>query len=483
VIVHLLHYHLQQTPNMLHAIKKVAELLEGAYAFAVIYTKKPDQLFAVRKGSPLVIGFGTEQNFLASDTLALLPLTRQFVYLEEGDIAQLETNNVTIFDHQLKPVTRPTQQVLHNIDDADKGSYAHFMLKEMMEQPQAIANSLEGRMTATRVLPEILGPEAKILLPKIRAVQIVACGTSYHAGLVARSWIETIAKLPCHVDIASEFRYRTPILHDGTLLIAISQSGETADTMAALHLAKANPQLVASLAICNVAESALVRDCDLTLLTHAGKEIGVASTKAFTTQLTVLLLLSVLLARRQGLTAAHEAELVHSLALLPVLITKTLTLSDRLAKTAQWLSKKTDALFLGRGIEFPIALEGALKLKEISYIHAEGYAAGELKHGPLALVDENMPVICLVANDSLVDKVKSSIEIVQARGGQVVAITDAGCQLNIPNAEIITTPACPEILTPIIFTVPLQLLAYHTAILKGVNVDQPRNLAKSVTVE
>ena len=468
--------------SLVAAVKKTIKKLEGAYGLCVIDNTEPDKLVVARSGSPLVIGVGIGENFVASDPLALGQVTDRFIYLEEGDIAQVERQAITIW-HKGKKVNRPTTTVKHQTDDSDKGRYEHFMLKEIYEQPRVIKNTLDGRVSKTSVLEQAFGIKAPPIFDKINAVQIVACGTSSHAGLVAKYWFESIAKIPCQVDIASDYRYRDIIVQPNTLFVTISQSGETADTLAALRYAK-KLGYVATLAVCNVATSSLVRESDISMLTMAGQEIGVASTKAFTTQLTILLVLSIVLARRTGLSAAHEAKLVKELHKLPSIVDKTLGLRKQIKTIAKQFSDKHHSLFLGRGIQYPVAKEGALKLKEISYIHAEAYPAGELKHGPLALVDSNMPVVAVAPNNDLLGKLKANLSEVSARGGKLFVFADESIGYQSEKGlKVINVPRCSEVLAPIVFTVPLQLLSYYVAITKGTDVDHPRNLAKSVTVE
>ena len=468
--------------SLVAAVKKTAKKLEGAYGLCVIDNTEPDKLVVARSGSPLVIGVGIGENFVASDPLALGQVTDRFIYLEEGDIAQVERQAITIW-HKGKKVSRPTTTVKHQTDDSDKGRYEHFMLKEIYEQPRVIKNTLDGRVSKTSVLEQAFGIKAPPIFDKINAVQIVACGTSSHAGLVAKYWFESIAKIPCQVDIASDYRYRDIIVQPNTLFVTISQSGETADTLAALRYAK-KLGYVATLAVCNVATSSLVRESDISMLTMAGQEIGVASTKAFTTQLTILLVLSIVLARRTGLSAAHEAKLVKELHKLPSIVDKTLGLRKQIKTIAKQFSDKHHSLFLGRGIQYPVAKEGALKLKEISYIHAEAYPAGELKHGPLALVDSKMPVVAVAPNNDLLGKLKANLSEVSARGGKLFVFADESIGYQSEKGlKVINVPRCSEVLAPIVFTVPLQLLSYYVAITKGTDVDHPRNLAKSVTVE
>ena len=468
--------------SLVAAVKKTVKKLEGAYGLCVIDNTEPDKLVVARSGSPLVIGVGIGENFVASDPLALGQVTDRFIYLEEGDIAQVERQAITIW-HKGKKVSRPTTTVKHQTDDSDKGRYEHFMLKEIYEQPRVIKNTLDGRVSKTSVLEQAFGIKAPPIFDKINAVQIVACGTSSHAGLVAKYWFESIAKIPRQVDIASDYRYRDIIVQPNTLFVTISQSGETADTLAALRYAK-KLGYVATLAVCNVATSSLVRESDISMLTMAGQEIGVASTKAFTTQLTILLVLSIVLARRTGLSAAHEAKLVKELHKLPSIVDKTLGLRKQIKTIAKQFSDKHHSLFLGRGIQYPVAKEGALKLKEISYIHAEAYPAGELKHGPLALVDSKMPVVAVAPNNDLLGKLKANLSEVSARGGKLFVFADESIGYQSEKGlKVINVPRCSEVLAPIVFTVPLQLLSYYVAITKGTDVDHPRNLAKSVTVE
>lgn len=468
--------------SLLSAVKKTVKRLEGAYGLCVIDNTEPDKLVVARSGSPLVIGVGISENFVASDPLALGQVTDRFIYLEEGDIAQVERASITIW-HKGKKVYRPTTTVAHQTADSDKGRYEHFMLKEIYEQPRVIQDTLDGRVSKSSVLEQAFGINAPALFDKIKSVQIVACGTSSHAGLVAKYWFESIAKLPCQVDIASDYRYRDIIAQPDTLFVTISQSGETADTLAALRYAK-KLDYVATLAICNVATSSLVRESDISMLTMAGQEIGVASTKAFTTQLAILLVLAIVLARRTGLTTAQEAKLVKELHKLPGIVEKTLGLRKQIKTIAKQFSDKHHSLFLGRGIQYPVAKEGALKLKEISYIHAEAYPAGELKHGPLALVDSKMPVVAVAPNNDLLGKLKANLSEVSARGGKLFVFADESIGYQSEKGlKVINVPRCSEVLAPIVFTVPLQLLSYYVAITKGTDVDHPRNLAKSVTVE
>lgn len=482
-IAHLIHQERQKSKvSLLGAVKKTVKKLHGAYGLCVVDRNLPDQIVVARSGSPLVIGIGIGENFVASDPLALGQVTDRFVYLEEGDIAQVGRESYEIW-HNGKRVTRKVTTIQSKASDAEKGVYKHFMLKEIHEQPQVVQDTLNGRISEGKVLEQAFGLKAKAIFDKVKNIQIVACGTSFHAGQVAKYWLESVAKLPCQIDIASDYRYRDIIVQPGTLFITVSQSGETADTLAALRFAKTKSYL-ASLAICNVATSSLVRESDLCLLTMAGQEIGVASTKAFTTQLAVLLILSIVLGRRTGLTVKHESKYVKDLARLPKLIEQTLKLNNEIKKVSKQFSDKHHSLFLGRGIQYPIAKEGALKLKEISYIHAEAYPAGELKHGPLALVDDQMPVVAVAPNNDLLGKLQANLSTVSARGGKLYVFADESIGYKSEKScKVIHVPHCPDILAPIVFTIPLQLLSYHVAITKGTDVDHPRNLAKSVTVE
>jgi glucosamine--fructose-6-phosphate aminotransferase (isomerizing) len=482
VIAHLVEHYQRRGMKLLDAARKALARMHGAYAVVLISKREPGVLVGARRGSPLVVGFGEGENYLASDIHALLPLTRRFIYLAEGDVVELDRTKVRVFDENGAEVQRPIKESTFSADAVERGEYRHYMLKEIHEQPQSIADTLEGRIAGGRVLPEIFGVGAAEVLAKAQSVHIVACGTSFHAGLVARYWIESLAGLPCTTEIASEYRYRSPVVRDGTLFVTISQSGETADTLAALKLAKERNYL-GRLAVCNVPESSLVRESELVLMTRAGPEIGVASTKAFTTQLTALALLSIELARTRGLPEAKMQALVGELESIPGLVREALQLDGEILKLAERFVPKDHALFLGRGTHYPVALEGALKLKEISYIHAEAYPAGELKHGPLALVDETMPVIAVAPNDHLLDKLKSNMEEVRARGGELYLFADTTVSHGMGKGHVLSLPPSGEIAAPIVFTIPLQLLAYHVAVLRGTDVDQPRNLAKSVTVE
>ncbi|WCM51416.1 glutamine--fructose-6-phosphate transaminase (isomerizing) [Pseudomonas sp. WJP1] len=484
VIAHLLNHKLKDLPDLAEALKATVKELHGAYGLAVISAQQPDRLVAARSGSPLVIGLGLGENFLASDQLALRQVTDRFMYLEEGDIAEIRRDNVQIWDVSGKAVVRENVQYRDGAEAAEKGEFRHFMLKEIHEQPSVVQRTLEGRLSPNGVLVQAFGPQAAELFAKVRNVQIVACGTSYHAGMVARYWLEELAGIPCQVEVASEFRYRKVVVQPNTLFVTISQSGETADTLAALRNAK-ELGFLASLAICNVGISSLVRESDLTLLTQAGREIGVASTKAFTTQLVGLLLLTLSLGQVQGsLANGVEATLVEELRRLPTRLGEALAMDSTVEKIAELFAEKNHTLFLGRGAQFPVAMEGALKLKEISYIHAEAYPAGELKHGPLALVDNDMPVVTVAPNNELLEKLKSNLQEVRARGGQLIVFADEKAGMtNGEGTHVVHMPHIHDILSPILYTIPLQLLSYYVAVLKGTDVDQPRNLAKSVTVE
>jgi glucosamine--fructose-6-phosphate aminotransferase (isomerizing) len=484
VIAHLLNHKLKDLNDLTVALKATVKELHGAYGLAVISSKQPDRLVAARSGSPLVIGLGLGENFLASDQLALRQVTDRFMYLEEGDIAEIRRDSVQIWDVNGQVVEREAVQYRDGAEAADKGEFRHFMLKEIHEQPSVVQRTLEGRLSQNQVLVQAFGPQAAELFAKVRNVQIVACGTSYHAGMVARYWLEELAGIPCQVEVASEFRYRKVVVQPDTLFVTISQSGETADTLAALRNAKELGYL-ASLAICNVGISSLVRESDLTLLTQAGREIGVASTKAFTTQLVGLLLLTLSLGQVRGsLAKGIESTLVAELRRLPTRLGEALAMDSIVEKISELFAEKNHTLFLGRGAQFPVAMEGALKLKEISYIHAEAYPAGELKHGPLALVDNDMPVVTVAPNNELLEKLKSNLQEVRARGGQLIVFADEKAGMtNGEGTHVVQMPHIHDILSPILYTIPLQLLSYYVAVLKGTDVDQPRNLAKSVTVE
>ena len=483
VIAHEIYAALESTGNFVDAVKQSIAKLEGAYALGIMCADYPDTLIACRKGSPLVIGVGIGEYFIASDVAALLPVTQRFMYLDDGDLAVIRTNEVTIYDKTGHEVVRPVKESQLTAEAAEKGEYRHYMLKEIYEQPFAISQTLEGRFINQQLQESAFGYNASAIFDDIKAILILACGTSYHAGLVARYWFEELARVPCNIEVASEFRYRHPVLAKDTLVVTISQSGETADTLAALQEAK---KLGAkySLTICNVPESSLVRESDLVLMTRAGPEIGVASTKAFTTQLTTLMLLVIAVGRRFELSQELEKKLTTQLFTLPGKIEKVLKLDNQIKALSEQFAEKEHALFLGRGTHYPIALEGALKLKEISYIHAEAYPAGELKHGPLALIDADMPVITVAPNNNLLEKLKSNMQEVSARGGHLIVFMDETLSAaSESNVQILKIPQVENEISPIVYTVPLQLLSYHVAVLKGTDVDQPRNLAKSVTVE
>ena len=484
VVAHRIHFHMDKLSDLFRAVRATVAELEGAYALAVISQSEPDRLIVARMGCPVVIGLGVGENFVASDVAALLPVTRKFLFLDEGDVAEVRRDGVRVIDREGNSVDRPVKESELSADAAEKGQYRHFMLKEIHEQPRAVANTLQERVANGRLLEAAFGPAAGAIFQRVEAVHIVACGTSYHAGVVARYFVEQICRIPCHVEIASEFRYRNPVVARNALFVSISQSGETADTLAALRLAK-QTGFLATLAICNAPESSLVRESELVMLTRAGPEIGVASTKAFTTQLTALGMLVIALARHHGSDAERERGLVQRLVELPGLIEKTLELNPVIHRLALRFADKHHALFLGRGALHAVAMEGALKLKEISYIHAEAYAAGELKHGPLALVDADMPVITVAPNNDLLEKLKSNLQEVRARGGELYVFADPESGFESSDGvHVIQMPRhVSYVQAPIIYTIPLQLLAYHVAILRGTDVDQPRNLAKSVTVE
>lgn len=483
VIVHRIAQELKVGNDFMAAVKNTIATLQGAYALGVVHTDQPDTLIACRKGSPLVIGIGIGEYFIASDIAALLPVTQRFIFLEDGDIAELTINGVTIHDENGKRVVRPVIESQLKADSVDKGKYRHYMLKEIYEQAWAVSETLEGRFINNRLQDTAFGHNAAEVFDQIKSVLILACGTSYHSGLVARYWFEKHARVPCSIEVASEFRYRNPVIAKDTLVVTISQSGETADTLAALQEAK-KLGVKHSLVICNVPESSLVRESDLVLMTRAGPEIGVASTKAFTTQLVALLMLLVAVGRRFELSREMEDKIVSELFALPGNIEKVLKLDETIEVLSQRFADKHNALFLGRGTHYPIAMEGSLKLKEISYIHAEAYPAGELKHGPLALIDAEMPVVTVAPNNNLLEKLKSNIQEVSARGGQLIVFMDETlADSGDENVQIIKVPSVANVISPIIYTIPLQLLSYHVAVLKGTDVDQPRNLAKSVTVE
>ena len=484
VIAHLVNWEMRTSSTLLEAVQKTVKQLTGAYGMVVLDREHPEHLVAARSGSPLVIGLGIGENFLASDQLALLSVTRRFIYLEEGDIAEITRRTVDIYNANGQKVEREVHESNLENDAAEKGKFRHFMQKEIYEQPNALINTMEGRILHNNVIVDAIGNGAAEILEKVEHIQIVACGTSYNAGMTARYWFEALAGVSCDVEIASEFRYRKFVTRPNSLLVTISQSGETADTLAALRLAKEKGYM-AALTICNVSSSSLVRESDLAFMTRAGVEVGVASTKAFTTQLATLLMLVTAIGKVKGnISNEQEVEIVKALQSLPAEIEKALAFDKDIEALAEDFAEKNHALFLGRGEFYPIAMEASLKLKEISYIHAEAYAAGELKHGPLALIDADMPVIVVAPNNELLEKVKSNIEEVRARGGQLYVFADKEAGFTPSEGmKIITMPKVNEIIAPIFYTVPMQLLSYHVALIKGTDVDQPRNLAKSVTVE
>jgi len=484
VIAHLVEWEMRTAATLLEAVQKTVKQLTGAYGMVVLDREHPEHLVAARSGSPLVIGLGIGENFLASDQLALLSVTRRFIYLEEGDIAEITRRTVDIYDANGQKVEREVHESNLENDAAEKGKFRHFMQKEIYEQPNALINTMEGRILHNNVIVDAIGNGAAEILEKVEHIQIVACGTSYNAGMTARYWFEALAGVSCDVEIASEFRYRKFVTRPNSLLVTISQSGETADTLAALRLAKEKGYM-AALTICNVSSSSLVRESDLAFMTRAGVEVGVASTKAFTTQLAALLMLVTAIGKVKGnISNEQEVEIVKALQSLPAEVEKALAFDKDIEALAEDFAEKNHALFLGRGEFYPIAMEASLKLKEISYIHAEAYAAGELKHGPLALIDADMPVIVVAPNNELLEKVKSNIEEVRARGGQLYVFADKEAGFTPSEGmKIITMPKVNEIVAPIFYTVPMQLLSYHVALIKGTDVDQPRNLAKSVTVE
>ena len=484
VIVHQVHdYHIKQGLDLLAAVQAAVKDLHGAYALGVVSNRDPERLITARMGSPLVIGVGIGEYFIASDVAALLPVTRRFIFLEEGDVAELTRSSMRIFDVGGREVERRIVESELSADAVELGRFRHYMQKEIFEQPRAITDTLEGRILSDRVVEEAFGPQAAEVFADIKEVRIIACGTSYHAGLIAAYWFESLAELPCRVEVASEFRYRKPHLREHTLVVTISQSGETADTLAALKEAKATGK-VRTLAVCNVAESSLTRESELVLLTRAGPEIGVASTKAFTTQLVALLLLVVALGRRHGIDAEREAGIVSQLEQVAGKVERVLHMDAVIQTLSERFGDKQNALFLGRGTMYPVAMEGALKLKEISYIHAEAYPAGELKHGPLALVDAEMPIIVVAPNNELLEKLKSNMQEVRARGGELFVFADSMAGFaSEPGTTVMDVESIDDVVAPIVFTVPLQMLSYHVAVIKGTDVDKPRNLAKSVTVE
>lgn len=483
VIGHLVHHELKTSDTLLAAVQKAVQQLEGAYGTVVMDSTDKDRIIVARSGSPLVIGYGLGENFIASDMMALLPVTRKFAFLEEGDVAEVTRFNVNIFDANGDPIVREAKEASVNHDSGDKGEYRHYMLKETYEQPSAIRNTLEGRLLGTELNIETFGNGADDIFKNVEHVQIIACGTSYHSGMVARYWLEELAGISCNIEIASEFRYRKSFVPKNSMIVTLSQSGETADTLAALRLAK-EIGYTSSLSICNVPGSSLVRESDLSFMTKAGAEIGVASTKAFTTQLVGLLMMTLAIGKHHGMPVAQQESIAKSLLTLPNKLEEVLALAPSIEDLAEDFADKQHALFLGRGDQYPIAMEGALKLKEISYIHAEAYAAGELKHGPLALIDAEMPVIVVAPKNDLIEKLKSNVEEVRARGGLMYVFADIDAHFASDDTmKVINVPHCDDIIAPIVYTLPLQLLSYYVAIIKGTDVDQPRNLAKSVTVE
>ncbi|MFB0982224.1 MAG: glutamine--fructose-6-phosphate transaminase (isomerizing) [Alteromonadaceae bacterium] len=483
VIAHLVHYELKTSETLLEAVQKTVKQLDGAYGTVVLDSTDKSRMVVARSGSPLVIGFGLGENFIASDMMALLPVTRKFAFLEEGDVAEVTRFDVNVFDINGTPVEREAKDHDISQDSGDKGEYRHYMLKETYEQPTAIRNTLEGRLSGNILDMNTFGEGADEIFKGIEHVQIIACGTSYHSGMVARYWLESLAGVSCNIEIASEFRYRKSHVPKNALIVTISQSGETADTLAALRLAK-DLGYKASLVICNVAGSSLVRESDLAFMTKAGAEIGVASTKAFTTQLVGLLMMTLAIGKHHGMSNELQNDIASSLMSLPSKLEEVLALASSIEALAEDFADKQNALFLGRGDQYPIAMEGALKLKEISYIHAEAYAAGELKHGPLALIDADMPVIVVAPKNDLIEKLKSNVEEVRARGGLMYVFADNEANFSSDETmKVIHVPVCDDLIAPIVYTLPLQLLSYYVAIIKGTDVDQPRNLAKSVTVE
>jgi len=483
VAAHLVHDYLKQGLDLVEAVGKAVERFEGAYALLVIDAEDPERIVVSRVASPLVIGLGDGENFVASGVPALLPVTQRFIYLEQGDLAEIRRDGVRIVDTAGNEVTREVHDTEWDSSSAEKAPYKHFMLKEIYDQPSALADTLYGRVSNQRVIPESLGPKTREMLDQVENIHVVACGTSYNAGCVGKYWIEAIAGVPTQVEIASEYRYRHVVVPANTLFVTLSQSGETADTLEALRMAK-DLGYIGTLTICNSAHSSMVRESDLVMMTQAGPEIGVASTKAFTTQLLSILLVTLMMAKHRGLSVEREREFVANLTHAAAASDLTLKMSDELKELAKDFADKSHTLFLGRGPMWPIAMEGALKLKEISYIHAEAYAAGELKHGPLALIDEEMPVVVVAPNNELLEKLKSNMQVVRARGGQLYVFADAATGIKSePGMKVITMPHADRLIAPIVYTVPLQLLAYHVAVLRGTDVDQPRNLAKSVTVE
>ena len=487
VVAHLVNDALKTTPDLMKAVEQVVPQLKGAYALGIVHTNHPDELIAVREGSPLVIGVGIGENFISSDQLALLPVTNRFMYLEEGDIARITRSSIDVYVNG-QAVERPIKELDATVSNASKGEYKHYMLKEIYEQPEAIQQTISQALNGNALRDDFL-KNAEIDFTNIQQVQILACGTSYHAGMIAKYWLEQLIDLPCQVEIASEFRYRSPVIVANTLYLCISQSGETADTLAALRdtqkRAAEKNLSISTMAICNVATSSMIRETDHHLLTLAGPEIGVASTKAFTTQLAALMLLALKIGQvKQSISTEHLTDIAAALWHTPKVILDTLQQDKDILRLSELFKEKQHCLFLGRGTQFPIALEGALKLKEISYIHAEGYAAGELKHGPLALVDNDMPVVILAPNDDMLEKLKSNMEEVQARGGELFVFADENSGIKEKDRQhMVNIPTVDNWLAPIVYSIPVQLLSYHVAVLRGTDVDQPRNLAKSVTVE
>ncbi len=482
-IAHTVNEELKSGASLFAAVQNSVKQFHGAYGTVIMDREDPSRVVVARSGSPLVIGLGLGENFIASDQMALLPVTRRFIFLEEGDVAEITRRNVTIVDKDGQPVEREVIESNIEHDAGDKAGYRHYMLKEIHEQPTVVRNGLKGRLSEKDIESDIFGAGADDIFAKVKHVQIIACGTSYHAGMTARYWLEQYANVSCGIEIASEFRYRKSVVHENSLLVTISQSGETADTLAALRLAK-ELGYMSSLTICNVPGSSLVRESDLAFMTKAGAEIGVASTKAFTTQLTAFLMLTIALGKHNGLSSEHKDSIVSALHSLPSKLEETLAITQGIEDLAEEFADKNHSLFLGRGEQYPIAMEGALKLKEISYIHAEAYASGELKHGPLALIDEEMPVIVVAPNNELLEKLKSNVEEVRARGGIMYVFADKDAHFaSDETMRVINVPHCEAPIAPIIYTIPLQLLSYYVALIKGTDVDQPRNLAKSVTVE
>ena len=482
LIAHLIDFYIDTSDSVLDAVFEAKARLEGAYAIAVLDHQNPESIIIARQKSPLLIGLGTDENLAASDPLAISQLTNEFIFLEDGDVAQFSSNSYAIYDNEKLAVEREVTRLDISSQATSKGDFRHFMEKEIYEQPQAVLNTIDGRIGAEDVLDNIFGLNSNEIFSKVERIQIAACGTSLHAGRVAASWLSAIAELPCQIDYASEYRYRNPHVDENSLFITISQSGETADTLAALSYAKEKDYL-ATVGICNVPTSTLARESDFALFTNAGPEIGVASTKAFTTQLAALLLLTLSLAKARGLNPKLRARVIEGLRSLPEAIRETLELKDQIIEMAPEVASKDNALFLGRGIFYPVAKEGALKLKEISYIHAEAYPAGELKHGPLALIDEDMPVVALAPESEIAEKLISNLEEVKARGGKLYVFADPSVNMDVKSGRLVHLPKCDFLLTPIVYTIPLQILSYEVALLRGTDIDQPRNLAKSVTVE